>query len=59
MPLNKKKKQTKPNQNTSVLWLVPRYFRYLGGIKDVGFLKHVGTERSRSVYTQPSRNTTA
>ena len=32
-----------------VEWLVPHDFWYLGGIKDVAFLKHVGTEKSQSV----------
>ncbi len=39
-----------------VYWLVPRDFRYLRGINDVVFFKHVSTERSRSVVRSTSDN---
>ena len=43
-------KPAKPLSNESVvLWLVPRKFRYRADIKDVMFLKHQGLARSRSV----------
>ena len=37
-----------------VYWFIQCNFRYCGGIKDIMFLKHAGTERSRSVVRPTS-----